>query len=107
MSAGKRLVDAIPADKMPAAFQAKQVVVKSQGSAGFAHLLGKARDAKRGGKAAWSCQSTGEKVAVALVLNRPEWLASMNYTIVEAIERAGSTWVALMPEVVRQLEQSE
>lgn len=76
-------------------------------AAEFAHLLAKARDAKRGGEAAWSCQSTGEKVAVALVLNRADWLKSMNYTLVEAIDRAGPTWVAMFPMVVAQLEQDE
>ncbi|MFT3761992.1 MAG: hypothetical protein QM761_05125 [Pseudoxanthomonas sp.] len=29
--------------------------------------------------------STGEKLAVALVLKRPDWLASMDYTMAEAI----------------------
>ena len=38
-------------------------------------IVEKSRDAKRGGKDAWSVQSTGEKLAVALVLNKPEWLA--------------------------------
>jgi hypothetical protein len=38
----------------------------------YHHLLNKARDAKRGGSEAWRVMSTGEKVAVALVLNRPE-----------------------------------
>jgi len=70
----------------------------------FRHLLGKARDAKRGGKQAWSCMSTGEKVAVALVLNRADWLKSMDYTLVEAIDRAGAVWVGLMPLVVRAME---
>ena len=34
----------------------------------FAHLFRKSRDAKQGGHEAWAVQSTGEKVAVALVL---------------------------------------
>jgi hypothetical protein len=41
----------------------------------YSHLLNKARDAMRGGHDAWRVQSTGEKVAVALVLNRADWLA--------------------------------
>ncbi|TAL65850.1 MAG: hypothetical protein EPN79_11925 [Burkholderiaceae bacterium] len=68
------------------------------------HLLGKARDAARSGRDAWAVQSTGEKVAVALVLNRADWLTEMGYTIVEAIERSGSEWVELMPAVVRALK---
>lgn len=69
----------------------------------YKHLLGKARDAKRGGRDAWSVQSTGEKVAVALVLNRADWLASINYTLAEAIDRTGLEWLALVPRVERAL----
>lgn len=69
----------------------------------YKHLLGKARDAKRGGRDAWSVQSTGEKVAVALVLNRADWLASINYTLAEAIDRTGPEWLALVPRVERAL----
>jgi hypothetical protein len=55
----------------------------------YQHLLSKARDAKRGGHGAWTVQSTGERVAVALVLSRADWLAEMDYSIAEAIERTG------------------
>jgi len=72
-------------------------------SAEFRHLLGKARDAKRGGRAAWDVQSTGEKVAVALVLNRADWLKSMGYTLAEAIDRTGPEWIGLVPLVERVL----
>jgi len=71
--------------------------------AGFQHLLGKSRDAKRGGHDAWAVQSTGEKVAVALVLNRADWLAEMGYTLAEAIDRTGSAWLELVPMVARTL----
>jgi hypothetical protein len=40
----------------------------------YAHLLRKAQDAQRRGHDVWALQSTGEKVAVALVLNRADWL---------------------------------
>ncbi len=40
----------------------------------YRHLLNKARNAMRCGRGAWAVQSTGEKVAVALVLNRADWL---------------------------------
>ena len=56
----------------------------------FAHLFRKSRDAKQGGHDAWAVQSTGEKVAVALVLNRADWLAEIGYTLPEAIERSGA-----------------
>ncbi len=70
-------------------------------------LLNKARDAMRGGHDAWVVQSTGEKVAVALVLNRADWLAEFDYTIAEAIERAGQEWVAMIPQIARQLGEED
>lgn len=70
----------------------------------YRHFLSKARDAQKGGKEAWAVQSTGEKVAVALALNRADWLQSINYTLVEAIERTGPVWISLLPRVVRALD---
>ncbi|HEY4381384.1 MAG TPA: hypothetical protein VGN01_13620 [Acidobacteriaceae bacterium] len=69
----------------------------------YEHLLRKARDAERGGHEAWAVQSTGEKVAVALVLNRADWLSECDYSIAEAIERAGQVWVEMIPQIARQL----
>lgn len=74
-------------------------------AAQYEHLLRKSRDAERGGRDAWSVQSTGEKVAVALVLNRADWLEAIQYTIAEAIERSGAEWVAMIPQVARQLAE--
>ena len=71
----------------------------------YKHLLRKSCDAKRGGHNAWAVQSTGEKVAVALVLNRADWLAGIDYTIPEAIERSGAEWVSIIPQVARQLAE--
>jgi len=68
------------------------------------HIVSKARDAKRGG---WGVQSTGEKLASALVLNRADWLAEMNYTIAEAIERVGAAWVSRIPEAAKRLEYED
>ena len=73
----------------------------------YNHLLNKARNAKRGGHDAWAVQSTGEKVAVALVLNRADWLGEYGYTLAEAIERAGQEWVAVIPQIARQLADEE
>ena len=73
----------------------------------YEHLLRKSRDAKRGGHDAWTVQSTGEKVAVALVLNRADWLTESGYTIPEVIERSGAGWVAVIPQVARQLAEEE
>jgi hypothetical protein len=67
------------------------------------HLLTKARDARDGGRDAWSVQSTGEKLAVAMTLNRFDWLQAMDHTIPEAIERVGPQWVRLIPNVARTL----
>ena len=67
----------------------------------YNHLLRKARDAAKGGRDAWAVQSTGERVAVALVLNRADWLAGMGYTLAEAIERTGAQWLEMLPQVAR------
>ena len=48
--------------------------------------------------------STGEQLAVALVLNRPEWLAESKYTLCEAIDRLGSDWVSRLRAVERALK---
>lgn len=70
----------------------------------YKHFLGKAREAKQGWHSAWCVQSTGEKVAVALAMNRADWLAEEGYTIAEAIERIGETWVSLIPKVAKNLD---
>lgn len=70
-------------------------------------IVEKSRDAKRGGKDAWSVQSTGEKLAVALVLNKPEWLAAMDYTMAEAIDRIGADWLARIPKAARLLADED
>ena len=69
------------------------------------HLLEKALEVKLHEQYAWNCQSTGEKLAVALVLNRADWLASMQYTVGEAIDRLGQDWVNLVPLVERTLRR--
>ena len=73
----------------------------------YVHLFRKAQDAQRGGHDAWAVQSTGEKAAVALVLNRADWLAEHGYTIAEAIERTGPEWVAMIPQVARELADED
>lgn len=76
-------------------------------NARYDHLLRKSQEAKRGGHEAWDAQSTGEKVAVALVLNRADWLTQMDYSIPEAIDRSGPEWVAIIPQVARQLTEED
>jgi hypothetical protein len=72
------------------------------GSADLAQILAKTRDAAAGGLGALS---TGEALAAALVLNRPDWLAAMNYTIAEAIERIGPEWIRLIPAAAKQFNR--
>jgi hypothetical protein len=76
--------------------------VSKAGSADLEHILSKARDAEAGGLGALS---TGEALAAALVLNRPDWLLAMNYTIAEAIERIGPDWARLIPAAARQFRR--
>ena len=64
------------------------------------HILAKTRQAAAGG---FNVLSHGEQVAVALILNRPDWLVAMNYTMAEAIDRVGSEWLALIPKASRQI----
>jgi hypothetical protein len=73
----------------------------------FNHLIGKARDAKLGGREAWAVQSTGEKVAVALILNKADWLASMGYSLAEAIDRTGAQWLPMLAIAERALRDEE
>jgi hypothetical protein len=73
----------------------------------YRHLYGKARDAKIGGQDAWAVQSTGEKVTVALVLNRADWLQSIGYTLAEAIHRAGPEWIELVPRIEIELRDDD
>ena len=73
----------------------------------YQHFLGKVRDAKNGGHGAWTVMSTGEKTAVAIALNRADWIAQMNYTLAEAIERTGAQWISLLPKVVRAIADQD
>lgn len=45
--------------------------------------------------------STGEQLAAAVVLNRPDWLAELGFTIPEALARLGVEWVAHIPGVAQ------
>ncbi|MDR2881830.1 MAG: hypothetical protein LBV29_08040 [Azoarcus sp.] len=65
------------------------------------HILDKCRAAKNGA----NYLSTGESLVAALVLNRSDWLAEMNYTIPEALERIGPEWAKQIPAVARILRE--
>ena len=47
--------------------------------------------------------STGEKVAAALVLNRADLLEEAGYTMAEAIDRVGESWLPYLRRVERDL----
>jgi len=68
----------------------------------FLHFFEKAKDAAEGGYDAWVVQSTGERLAVALALNRADWLANIGFTIAEAIDRVDD-WTPLVRPVERAL----
>lgn len=63
------------------------------------HLFRLAVKAHREGECAWAEMTTREKVSVALVLNRADWLRRTDYTIADAMARAGSEWVRAMPRI--------
>jgi hypothetical protein len=77
--------------------------VSEIGSADLAHILAKTREAADRGSP--GPLSTGEALVAALVLNRPDWLIAMEYTIAEAIERIGPEWVRLIPTAAKQFKQ--
>lgn len=68
------------------------------------HILATCRAARNGH---FNVLSTGEKLAAALVLNRPDWLAQMDYTMAEAIHRVGASWLELIPQAERILRDEQ
>lgn len=66
------------------------------------HLTMKVRDAIA--MNGTGSMSTGEALAVALVLNRSDWLAKMDYTIAEALNRIDDDWIAIIPQVARSID---
>jgi hypothetical protein len=61
----------------------------------LSQILSKARYARAHDN--YGVLSTGEALAAALVLNRADWLVDMQYTILEAVERVGPTWMGRLP----------
>ncbi|QWN09880.1 hypothetical protein [Xanthomonas citri] len=49
--------------------------------------------------------STGEALTAALVLNRADWLAEMDYTIAEALDRIDSDTLQHLRDAERALRQ--
>lgn len=73
----------------------------------YEHVLAKVLDAAAAGEEGPGPLSTGEKLMAAVALNRPDWLARMGYTMVEAIERIGEAWMALLPRIARDVAQHQ
>lgn len=68
------------------------------------HILRSVRSVEAG---RFGVLSTGEKLAAALVLNRADLLASMKFTIAEAIERVGSDWLGLIPRAAKLIQDED
>jgi len=71
----------------------------------FRELFAKARAVKAGGRDAFGVLSTGEQLAVALVLDRADWITECGYTLVDAIQRIGPVWLAELPYVAEALKE--
>lgn len=50
--------------------------------------------------------SIRQKLVAAVLLNRPEWVATMGFTLVDAIEQIGPQWLALLPTAARTLAEA-
>ena len=48
--------------------------------------------------------STGEFLAVAMVLNKPQWLKDANYSMLEAIDRLGPDWTQAAINVQKAMD---
>lgn len=73
----------------------------------FQRLLTKARDAAEGGEAAWSVQSTDDKIFVSMALNRHDWLTQMGYTIPEAIIQLEPELVYWIPDIAKIVSRDD
>ena len=70
-------------------------------------LLNRSRRAMESGHAGWASQPISERLAIALVLNRADWLEDLGYTIADAIELVGKEWVSVIPRVAHQITNEE
>jgi hypothetical protein len=71
----------------------------------FCPFLAHAAEAATHGYEAWRRQPMREKLAVALVLNKTNWLQAMNYSIADAIDNLGPDWVDLIPCTAKRLRR--
>jgi len=56
-----------------------------------------------GGEEAWLKTSTSERLSVAILLSRPDWLKSMGYSLGGAVQRIGEDWIRRFPRVMEEL----
>lgn len=73
----------------------------------YENALAKVLEAASYGKEGPGPLSTGEALMAALALNRPDWLARMGYTIVEAMVRVGDEWLAFLPRLAREVSEHQ
>lgn len=66
-------------------------------------LISIAKRARGGG---YSVMSLGEKLAAALILNRPDWIIALDYTLADALDRVGQDWVRLIPTASQHVERA-
>jgi hypothetical protein len=67
------------------------------------HLIEVSRRAMHRGHDAWAVFNLSDKVTVALVLNRADWLEEFGCTLADAIEEAGEEWIVVIPRIAREL----
>jgi hypothetical protein len=67
------------------------------------HLIEVSRRAMHRGHDAWAAFNLSDKVTVALVLNRADWLEEFGCTLAEAIAEAGEEWIVVIPRIAREL----
>jgi hypothetical protein len=67
------------------------------------HLIEISRCVMHRGHDAWAAFNVSDKVAVALVLNRADWLEEFGCTLAEAIAEAGEEWIVIIPRIAREL----
>ena len=67
------------------------------------HLIEVSRRAMHRGHDAWAAFNLSDKVVVALVLNRADWLEEFGCTLAEAIEEVGEEWIVVIPRIARAL----
>jgi hypothetical protein len=63
------------------------------------HLIEVSRRAMYRGHDAWAAFNLSDKVTVALVLNRADWLEEFGCTLADAIEE----WIVVIPRIAREL----